>query len=57
MGKPPSKEVGKGHVLSRIPRRERALLDERVVDAADATEMIIADGVDAAMQRYNVSRG
>ncbi len=53
VGKPPSKEVGKGHVLSRIPRRERDLLDERVTDAADAAELIIAEGVDAAMQRYN----
>jgi PTH1 family peptidyl-tRNA hydrolase len=53
VGKPPSKEFGTGHVLSRIPRRERELLDQRVIDAADATELIIDDGVDAAMQRYN----
>jgi len=56
VGKPPSKEHGTGHVLSRIPRRERALLDERVADAADAAEMIIEQGVDAAMQRYNGKR-
>lgn len=53
VGKPPSKEAGAGHVLSRIPRRERELLDLRIVDAADAVELIIASGVDAAMQRYN----
>ncbi len=53
VGKPPSKEVGAGHVLSKIPKRERELLDVRVVDAADAVELIIAEGVDAAMQRYN----
>ena len=53
VGKPSSKEVGKGHVLSKVPKAERELLDIRVVDAADAVELIIADGVDAAMQRFN----
>jgi PTH1 family peptidyl-tRNA hydrolase len=53
VGKPPSKEAGAGHVLSKIPKRDRELLDIRIVDAADAVELIIADGVDAAMQRYN----
>ncbi len=53
VGKPPSKEGGAGHVLSKVPKRDRELLDIRVVDAADAVELIIADGVDAAMQRYN----
>ena len=53
VGKPSSKEVGKGHVLSKVPKAERELLDIRVVDAADAVELIIAEGVDAAMQRFN----
>lgn len=53
VGKPDHKDVGKGHVLSKVPRRERELLDLRVTDAADAVELIIAEGVDAAMQRYN----
>ena len=56
VGKPPSKEFGKGHVLSRIPRRERELLDVAVEEAADAAEVIVADGVEAAMQRFNVKR-
>ncbi|NND74974.1 MAG: aminoacyl-tRNA hydrolase [Ilumatobacter sp.] len=56
VGKPDSKELGRNHVLSRIPKRERELLDIRVADAADAAEMIIAQGVDAAMQRYNTKR-
>lgn len=54
VGKPEHKDVGKGHVLSKVPARERELLDLRVADAADAVELIIAEGVDAAMQRYNV---
>jgi PTH1 family peptidyl-tRNA hydrolase len=53
VGKPDAKELGKGHVLSRVPKRERELLDIKVADAADAAEMIIGFGVDAAMQRYN----
>ncbi len=53
VGKPEHKDVGKGHVLSKVPKAERELLDIRIIDAADATELIIARGVEAAMQRYN----
>jgi peptidyl-tRNA hydrolase, PTH1 family len=53
VGKPDHKDVGKGHVLSKVPKRERELLDIEIANAADAVELIIARGVDAAMQRYN----
>ena len=53
VGKPEHKDVGKGHVLSKVPKAERELLDIRIIDAADATELIIVRGVEAAMQRYN----
>jgi PTH1 family peptidyl-tRNA hydrolase len=56
VGKPPTKDLGKGHVLSRVPRRERELLDVAVVEAADAVETIVTDGVEAAMQRFNGKR-
>jgi PTH1 family peptidyl-tRNA hydrolase len=56
VGKPPSKDLGAGHVLSRVPRRERELLDVAVVEAADAVETIVTDGVEAAMQRFNGKR-
>jgi PTH1 family peptidyl-tRNA hydrolase len=56
VGKPDSKEVGKGHVLSRVPRRERELLDVTVVEATEAVETIVAEGIDTAMQRYNQKR-
>jgi len=56
VGKPDHKDVGRGHVLSKVPKAERELLDVRVADAADAAEMIIARGVDAAMQSYNGTR-
>ena len=50
IGKPPSKERGASHVLSRIPARERELLDVTIAEAADAVELIIERGIDAAMQ-------
>ncbi len=56
VGKPDHKDLGKGHVLSRIPRRERGLLDVAVVEAADAVETIIEHGVETAMQRFNGKR-
>ena len=53
VGKPPNKDRGASHVLTRVPARQRELLDVAVADAADAVELIVAEGVDAAMQRYN----
>lgn len=53
VGKPEHKDVGRGHVLSKVPKTERELLDIEVVNAADAVELIISRGIDAAMQRYN----
>jgi PTH1 family peptidyl-tRNA hydrolase len=53
VGKPPSKERGAGHVLSRLPKRERELLDVKVVEAADAVETIVTEGIDAAMRNFN----
>jgi PTH1 family peptidyl-tRNA hydrolase len=53
VGKPPSKDRGADHVLRRISKKERAELDVIVQEAADAVEMIVADGVAAAMTAYN----
>ncbi len=53
VGKPPSKERGADHVLSRMPARERELLDVAVIEAADAVEVIVNAGLDQAMQRFN----
>jgi PTH1 family peptidyl-tRNA hydrolase len=53
VGKPPSKERGGEHVLSKVPAAERSLLDEAVVRAADATELILKHGADTAMQQTN----
>lgn len=53
VGKPPSKEKGADHVLSRVSKRERESMDVTIEEAADAVELIVSDGVDAAMNRYN----
>ena len=53
IGKPPSKERGADHVLSRLPKDERELLDIAIVTAADAVEMLLAEGPDAAMRHFN----
>jgi PTH1 family peptidyl-tRNA hydrolase len=41
------------HVLARFEPDERSVIDEAVGRAADAAELFIADGVSAAMNRYN----
>jgi peptidyl-tRNA hydrolase, PTH1 family len=51
--KPRSKEVGADHVLDRFSKRDRKAIDVTIEDAADAVEVILAEGVDAAMNRYN----
>lgn len=53
VGKPQSKERGADHVLSRFGKRERAEVDVTVELAADAVEAIVAEGIEAAMNRYN----
>ncbi len=53
VGKPPTKEQGANHVLSRLSSSERTLLDESVEQAADAVETIVTDGVEAAMRQFN----
>ena len=55
VGKPPGgKERGANHVLGRMPAKQREEYDVAVQEAADAVELIVTEGVDAAMRRYNV---
>jgi PTH1 family peptidyl-tRNA hydrolase len=53
IGKPPGRQQGADHVLRKPGKAERELLDVAVVDAADAVELILAEGADVAMNRYN----
>ena len=53
VGKPPGSQHGRDHVLRRPGRRERDDLDAAIAEAADAVELILAEGIDAAMQHHN----
>ena len=53
VGKPPSKEHGADHVLKKVGKGDRELLEVAVEIAADAVELIVAEGVEAAMTRTN----
>jgi PTH1 family peptidyl-tRNA hydrolase len=53
VGKPPSKERGADHVLSRVSKREREQMNVTIEEAADAVECILAQGIQPAMNRYN----
>ena len=53
VGKPVTKEQGADHVLKRVSKRDRTELDVVVQEAADAVELILFDGIDAAMNRVN----
>ena len=53
VGKPVSKERGADHVLARFAKREREQIDVTIELAADAVEAIVADGIAAAMNRFN----
>lgn len=57
VGKPPGGGArGADHVLSPPSKADRELIEVAVVEAADAVESILADGVDAAMGAYNQKR-
>jgi PTH1 family peptidyl-tRNA hydrolase len=57
IGKPPGgAEQGADHVLSRPSRTERELMAACVEEAADAVVVILDEGIDAAMRRFNAAR-
>ena len=41
------------HVLARFEPEERSVIEDAIAKAADAAELFIAEGVSAAMNRYN----
>lgn len=53
VGKPGNKEQGAAHVLSKVPAAERQELDRAVIEAADAVEAILGNGLSAAMNSFN----
>lgn len=55
VGKPRSKEQGADHVLTKFSKAERAAVDVTLEEAADAVEVILTEGIDAAMRRVHSS--
>ena len=53
IGKPPGSRQGADHVLRRFSKAERQEIDVVLEEAADAVEMILAEGVEVAMNRVN----
>ncbi len=53
IGKPPGRAQGVDHVLNAPGRAEREELAIVVEEAADAVELILTDGPEAAMNRFN----
>jgi PTH1 family peptidyl-tRNA hydrolase len=53
IGRPPGRQQGIEHVLRRPGAGERRELDVSVELAADATELILSDGIVAAQNRFN----
>ena len=51
--KPPGKRQGADHVLRRPGKADKEALDVAVEVAADAVEAIVAEGPEAAMNRFN----
>jgi len=53
IGKPPGRQQGIDHVLRPPGKADRSGLDVAIEEAADAVEMILAEGVVAAQNRFN----
>jgi PTH1 family peptidyl-tRNA hydrolase len=53
IGKPPGSRQGADHVLRRFSKAERKEIDVTLEEAADAVELILAEGLDVAMNRFN----
>jgi peptidyl-tRNA hydrolase, PTH1 family len=53
VGRPPAAGRGADWVLSKVSGETRALLTQACSVAADAVEMVLEQGPDAAMQRFN----
>ncbi|MGH9223801.1 MAG: aminoacyl-tRNA hydrolase [Acidimicrobiales bacterium] len=56
IGRPPGRQLGADFVLRRPPKAERVDLDVAVEEAADAVMCVLAEGPDAAMNRFNAGR-
>jgi len=56
IGRPPGRQDPADFVLSPFAKAERDVLPNLIVDAADATESVLTDGLLAAQQRWHAPR-
>jgi PTH1 family peptidyl-tRNA hydrolase len=49
-----TEENGSEYVLANIPKKEREAIDQAVLSAAEAVPLIIKEGLEAAMNKYNI---
>lgn len=55
VSRPPDNRDAADYVLDRFSKAERATIDEMVTLAADAVDIWIARGIDAAMNKFNAA--
>lgn len=53
VGRPPGRMPAKDHVLRRFPAAERETIDVVLAEAADAVELLVTEGLEAAQTRYH----
>ena len=53
IGRPPGRQDPADFVLSNYSATERKELEINVVEAADAVESLVADGLEKTQQRFN----
>ena len=54
IGKPGTREDGANHVLSGFSKSEGTIVDESILTATDAVMEIINNGLQSAMNKYNI---
>ncbi len=57
VGRPPASQAGRDFVLRKPGKADREVLDVAIERAADAIEMLVDQGVDAAMNEINRRQG
>lgn len=56
IGRPPGRQPAADFVLKDFSAEERTVLPNLLVDAADATELIVAEGLTAAQLKFHTAR-
>jgi PTH1 family peptidyl-tRNA hydrolase len=56
VGKPPSKEEGADHVLSKLSPADRKLIDDAIERGIEGVHVLLRDGLDTAMNLLHARR-